>query len=1313
MGNFNLSLKTKAIIGVGVVLLPIVFSFSLSYQRNKADLEKRIIDTVTVIAETHESNLYLFLEKLKQRALDFSSDGAIRKHLLRKSQGREIASDVLSKHLVENKLPLSKAIKVIHVLSPDGQVVASTNSSEIGKDCAEEDFFLKGKEGVVITDLPIGYGGTPELVVSTPIINKSTGALLGVIANFIHISELSNLLRGDYTRSLGAISWNKGKKSWKTLEIYLVNSNKRMITESLFVDDAILKQKVDTVPINVCFESQKETAGFYKNYRGVMVVGASMYIPSMKWALLVEIGKDEIFAPIYNVRQNMLITAAVVIAMVVLLFILFIRKFVNPLRMVSAAAKDIAIGNFSIALPTKSHDEIGLLCQSFNYMVRHVNERTSALMQSEARLAEAQQIAHTGNWEWDVTKNVVYWSDEVYCIFGLPKQEFGATYEAFLDAVHPSDRWMVKDAVHNALYESKPYSIEHRILRNELSPENPLKVKKTTRFVHEKAKAVFDDTGRVVRMIGTVQDITERKQTAEEVQLVEAMTVAIAASEDFHSALDIVLHKMCEFTGWIYGEAWVPCPDNNHLKYALSYHHPNEKLETFSTKSKEMTFPPGIGLPGSAWSSKRPEWRPDASDPDNFPRAQIATEYGLKAAMGIPVVANNEVVAVLCFFVRENREEDSRLISLVSSVAGQLGSVIKRKQVEDALYESEEKLKAILDNAVVVIYVKDIRGRYTFVNKQYERLFHVKREEIRGKTDYDIWSPEQADTFRANDLKIIETKIPLSFDERASHDDGLHTYISTKFPLFDHNGDVYAVAGISTDITERIETEELLRKLSCAIEQSPSIVVITDTQGDIQYVNPRFTQLTGYTLEEVMGKNPRILKSGDVSPEVYKQLWETLSAGNEWRGEFCNKKKNGELYWETACISPIKNPEGAITSYIGVAEDITRIRQEEKEKQNLIEQLYHAQKLDSIGKLAGGIAHDFNNIMTAIIGYGNLIQLDMENDSHLKPYIQKILATAEKAADLTRGLLTFSRKQVTDPKPMRLNDCIKSARGILTRLIGEDIELKTTLTDTDCVIIADSTQMDQVLINLATNARDAMPDGGTLGISTAVTEIDNAFIKTHGYGACGKYALISVSDTGTGMDEKTKAQIFEPFFTTKEVGKGTGLGLAIVYGIVTQHEGYIAVNSEPAKGTTFNIYLPIVKSAIEKTHADTASNPKYGTETILLAEDDANVRKLIKTILEWYNYTVIETEDGEDAVTKFAEKRDSIQFLLLDVVMPKKNGNEVYQEIKKMKPGIKTIFISGYTDDVVQKKIPSGVKYFSKPIVPAKLLNAIREGLDR
>ncbi len=1313
MGNFNLSLKTKAIIGVGIVLLPIVFSFSLSYHRNKADLERRIIDTVTVIAETHESNLYLFLEKLKQRAIDFSSDGAIRKHLLRKNHGMRIAGGVLSKHLVENKLSLSKSIKVIQVLSPEGKVVASTNSSEIGKDCANEDFFLKGKEGVVVTELPIGYGGTPELVISTPVVNKPTGALIGVVANFIQISELSKLLSGEYTQGLGAISWNKGKKSWKTLETYLVNSEKRMITESLFMDNAVLKQKVDTMPVNMCLVSQKETSGFYKNYRGTTVVGASMYIPSMKWVLLVEINMNEIFAPVYNVRQNMLITAAVVIAMVILLFILFIRKFVNPLRMVSTAAKDIAVGNFSITLPIKSHDEIGLLCESFNYMVRHVNERTTALTQSEARLAEAQQIAHIGNWEWDVMKNVLYWSDEVYCIFGLSKQEFIATYEAFLDAVHPSDRWMVKDAVHNALYESKPYSIEHRILRNEISLEHPLKAKKTTRFVHEKAKAVCDDTGRVVRMIGTVQDITERKQIAEEVQLVEAMTVAIAASEDFLSALDIVLHKMCEFTGWIYGEAWVPCSDNNHLKYASSYHRPNEKLETFISTSKERTFPPGIGLPGSTWSSKRPEWRRDVMASDNAPRAQIATACGLKAAMGIPVVANNEVIAVLCFFVRENREEDARLISLASSVASQLGSIIKRKQAEDALYESEEKLKAILDNAVAVISVKDLQGRYTFVNKQYEKLFHVKREEIRGKTDDDIHPPELAGPFWANDLKIIETKMPLSFDEQVSHGGKLHTYISTKFPLFDHNGDIYSVACISTDITDRIQTEEQLRKLSCAIEQSPSIVVITDTLGAIQYVNPRFTQLTGYTREAVMGKNPRILKSGDISPEVYKELWETISAGNEWRGEFCNKKKNGELYWETACISPIKNPDGTISSYIGVAEDVTRIRQEEKEKQNLIEQLYHAQKLDSIGKLAGGIAHDFNNIMTAIIGYGNLIQLDMEDDSPLQPYIKKILATAEKAADLTRGLLTFSRKQVSDPKPMRLNECIKGARGILMRLIGEDIELKTTLTDNDCVITADSTQMDQVLVNLATNARDAMPDGGTLAISTAITEIDNAFIKAHGYGTCGKYALVSVSDTGLGMDEATKAQIFEPFFTTKEVGKGTGLGLAIVYGIIKQHEGYIEVVSEAAKGTTFNLYLPIVKSAVENTHSDTAANPKYGTETILLAEDDANVRKLIKTILEWYNYTVIEAENGEDAITKFAEKRDTIQFLLLDVVMPKKNGNEVYQEIKKMKPDIKALFISGYTGDIIHNKIPPGAKHFSKPIVPAKLLNAIRNGLDK
>ncbi len=448
------------------------------------------------------------------------------------------------------------------------------------------------------------------------------------------------------------------------------------------------------------------------------------------------------------------------------------------------------------------------------------------------------------------------------------------------------------------------------------------------------------------------------------------------------------------------------------------------------------------------------------------------------------------------------------------------------------------RLRSILDNTTAVVYIKDLHGRYTFINRQFENLFHIKRNEAKGKTPYDCFPGDIADTHLANDRKVIEAKIPMEFDEMATHDDGLHTYISIKFPLFDTAGVVYAVCGISTDISERKRMEDQLRKLSQAIEQSPSSIIITDTEGNIQYVNPKFTQVTGYTLEEVVGKNPRILKSDKTSSKEYKQLWDSITSGGEWQGELYNRKKNGECYWELAHFSSIKNPKGIITNFIAFKDEITKIKQIEDEQTKLKEQLYHAQRLESVGRLAGGVAHDFNNILTAIIGYGNLVQLEMEENDSARGYVQKILTSAERAAHLTQSLLAFSRKQIINLKPVDVNEIIKNMESLLERLIGEDIRLKIAPVNKKCVVMADSSQIEQVLMNLATNARDAMPDGGFLTIGMEVVELDTEFIKTHGYGTEGKYILISFSDTGVGMDEKTREKIFEPFFTTKEVGKG-------------------------------------------------------------------------------------------------------------------------------------------------------------------------------
>jgi signal transduction histidine kinase len=387
----------------------------------------------------------------------------------------------------------------------------------------------------------------------------------------------------------------------------------------------------------------------------------------------------------------------------------------------------------------------------------------------------------------------------------------------------------------------------------------------------------------------------------------------------------------------------------------------------------------------------------------------------------------------------------------------------------------------------------------------------------------------------------------------------------------------------------------------------------------------------------------------------------------------------------------------------------------EEEQARLQEQLRQSQKMEAVGLLAGGIAHDFNNLLMAIVSYGGILQMKMTDDDPLRPNVDNMLDVVDRAAGLTQGLLAFSRKQVINLRPVNLNEIIGKTEKFLARIIGEDIEFQTTFREDPLVVTADSGQIEQVLMNLATNARDAMPQGGSLSIITESTEIDSGYIKAHGYGEPGRYALLSVIDSGTGMDAATTKRIFEPFFTTKEVGKGTGLGLAVVYGIVKQHGGYINVYSEQGSGTTFRICLPLLKGG-EHAGVKPTSRPKPtgGTETILLAEDDEELRQLAKYILTEFGYTVIEAVDGEDAVSRFTEHRERIQLLLLDLIMPKKKGNDACDEIRKMGSDVPAIFISGYPRDVLQGKgfLEEGCELIMKPVNPQNLLRTIRAVLD-
>jgi signal transduction histidine kinase/CheY-like chemotaxis protein len=387
----------------------------------------------------------------------------------------------------------------------------------------------------------------------------------------------------------------------------------------------------------------------------------------------------------------------------------------------------------------------------------------------------------------------------------------------------------------------------------------------------------------------------------------------------------------------------------------------------------------------------------------------------------------------------------------------------------------------------------------------------------------------------------------------------------------------------------------------------------------------------------------------------------------------------------------------------------------DREKAQLAEQLLHAQKMEAVGTLAGGVAHDFNNMLTAITGYCTLLQDDLQGEYHCSGYVAEILYAAERAASLTRRLLTFSRKQPIKPVIMNLNSTILDINKLLLRFINESIDFRIDLSREELFVRADEGHVEQVLINLVTNARDAMPDGGVLTISTGIAESGGAFSNTDVTASPVKYARMTVADTGTGIDADIKDRIFDPFFTTKDIGKGTGLGLSIVYGIIRQHNGFIEVDSVPGKGTWFTAYLPLTEPLEENGESGGFSLPVGGNnETVLIAEDDFAVRMLGKHLMSRFGYNVIEAVDGEDAIRKFIENKDSIQVLLLDVIMPKKNGRQVYDEVKRIRPDIKVLFMSGYESDIISKQgmLEEGLNFIAKPLHVVELLTKLRAAIS-
>ncbi len=514
--------------------------------------------------------------------------------------------------------------------------------------------------------------------------------------------------------------------------------------------------------------------------------------------------------------------------------------------------------------------------------------------------------------------------------------------------------------------------------------------------------------------------------------------------------------------------------------------------------------------------------------------------------------------------------------------------------------------------------------------------------------------------------------------------------------------------GTVTDITERKRAEAALRVKSAALNAAANAVVITDREGHVEWVNPAFEALTGFSAEEALGKNPReLVKSGKHDRAFFAGLWNTILGGDVWRGEITNRRKDGSLYLEEMTITPVRDESGGILHFVAIKSDVTGRRR-------LEQQLRAAQKMDAIGRLAGGVAHDFNNALAVILGFaerglGRLAPLDpLHHD------LREIVRTVERSASLTRQLLAFARRQIVMPRVLGLNDAIASLGNMLPRLIGEDVDLRIVAGAGLWNVRIDPSQVDQILVNLVTNARDAIPDVGVITVETSNVVVDDEACRTRPGLTPGEYVRLAVGDTGVGMDETTRGQVFEPFFTTKPEGKGTGLGLATVYGIVKQNGGFIDLRSEPGHGTTFEVYLPRSSGEAERPAEKGEQHPLTGTETVLLVEDEPALLEIVRETLESLGYTVLAAGSPGDAVLLCETHPGEIDVLLTDVVMPKMNGNELRERLERIKPGLRTVLMSGYAADATTHReiVDRGQCFIQKPFTREALASKIREALQ-
>ena len=885
-----------------------------------------------------------------------------------------------------------------------------------------------------------------------------------------------------------------------------------------------------------------------------------------------------------------------------------------------------------------------------------------ALQESEEWFRGLAELLPEPVFEADLTFRLTYANQRAFELFGYSQEEFDAGLSG-LDMLAPGDRENAAEALEKRLEGDDFGATEYTAVRKDGS---------TFPILFHASR--FRIEGRPVGVRGILVDITDRKAAEDTLRESERRFRNIVES----SPMGVHLYELQPDGRLVFAAA------NGAADRILGADN-----TSFLGKTIEEAFPPlaDTEVPDRyrEAAARGTRWHSEQIDYDH---GDIAGAFEVSAFQTAP----NEVAVMFM-------------------------DITERKKAEDAMRSSEERLRLATQSGHVGVWEYDIAKDHLEWDDQAYELHGV--DPVGAKDGIERWR----DCVHPDDLEVAEAEFlaalpeggkPFDTEFRIIHkEDGDVRYMrGLAGVLRDEEGNPLRALGTNWDITESKRIEEALRdserRFRSVIEQlNDATYILYDGRFDL--VNPRFSELTGVTAEEAAAKEFDFWDL--VAPEsipVIRKRQEQRERGEDVPGiyEFEIKHKDGRYVQVEASVTEIDYRSGK--AVLGLLRDIT-------EQNSLKEQLVLAQKLESIGRLSGGVAHDLNNLLTPIIGYGDLVLGEFAPDDQRKDSVQEILQAAFRARDLVRQLLAFSRRQAMEFRAIDLNEMVDGFQNLLRRTIREDIEVRFLLSADEPTIRGDRGQLEQVIMNLAVNAQDAMPEGGTLYIETSEVELDEEYARAHTSVVAGHYALLSFSDTGDGMDAETRDKVFEPFFTTKERGKGTGLGLATVYGIIKQHNGNIWAYSEPGEGSAFKCYFPLADMpAVEQVALRHEVTDLGGTETIMVVEDEITVRNLAVKVLKRHGYNVLEADEGNACLRILRDYDRPLDLLLTDVVMPGMNGRELYKEVKGQFPGIKVLYMSGYTEDIVTHRgvLDEGIDFLQKPFSVQALATRVRSVLE-